>query len=72
MAHTVVKLHFTSVRPSLSARLRHAWLALLAARQDAATRRHLAVLDDRALSDIGISRAQAQFVAERPFWDVHR
>ncbi len=32
------------------------------------TRRQLATLDDRALADIGISRAQAHFVAEGPVW----
>lgn len=32
------------------------------------TRRHLAELDDRMLQDLGISRAQAQFEANRPIW----
>ncbi len=37
------------------------------------TRAALAQLDDRALQDLGISRAQARFEAGRPFWDVdHR
>ena len=34
------------------------------------TRQALAQLDDRALHDLGISRAQAQFEADRPFWDL--
>jgi uncharacterized protein YjiS (DUF1127 family) len=32
------------------------------------TRRQLAELDDRMLQDLGISRAQAQFEANRPIW----
>jgi uncharacterized protein YjiS (DUF1127 family) len=32
------------------------------------TRRHLAEMDDRMLQDLGISRAQAQFEANRPIW----
>ncbi len=32
------------------------------------TSRDLAALDDRALADIGISRAQAQFIADRAPW----
>ena len=31
-------------------------------------RAQLLALDDRGLADIGISRAQAQFEAEKPFW----
>ncbi|MFD0979056.1 DUF1127 domain-containing protein [Tropicimonas aquimaris] len=33
-------------------------------------RRDLAMLDDRALDDIGISRYEAQIEAARPAWDV--
>ncbi len=32
------------------------------------TRRDLAALDDRMLQDLGISRAQAQFEANRAIW----
>jgi uncharacterized protein YjiS (DUF1127 family) len=32
------------------------------------SRRELAKLEDRELSDIGISRAQARYESERPFW----
>jgi uncharacterized protein YjiS (DUF1127 family) len=42
------------------------WLAAAQARQR--QRRRLAELDDRALADIGLSRAEARFEAEKPFW----
>jgi uncharacterized protein YjiS (DUF1127 family) len=31
-------------------------------------RAQLARLDDRMLADIGISRAEAEFLANKPFW----
>ena len=70
MSQTVVKLHFTPARPSLVHRLTQLRHRLGRAWQEASTRRVLGQLDDRALSDIGISRAQAQFDAERPVWDL--
>lgn len=72
MSHTVTKLHFNA--PSIGSQpgLMRAVAWLRAVRQDAATRRLLGTLDDRALSDIGVSRAQAQFEAESPVWDFHR
>ena len=45
------------------------WLAR--AWQTHSTRNALAELDARELSDLGISRAQARFEANRPFWDMH-
>lgn len=42
--------------------LRRAWRL---ASRDAVSRRNLRVMDDRMLSDIGISRAQAKFEAHR-------
>ena len=33
-------------------------------------RRRLSMLDDLTLKDIGISRADAEAEAERPFWDL--
>ena len=33
-------------------------------------RMHLAMLDDAALIDIGITRAQAQAEADRPLWNA--
>jgi uncharacterized protein YjiS (DUF1127 family) len=72
MSQTVVKLRFSPARPLWQDRLVHAWTAIRTSWKQAATRRQLANLDDRALSDIGISRAQAQFLAESPVWDLHR
>lgn len=34
------------------------------------SRQHLKSLDDRALADIGLSRAEADSEASRPIWDV--
>jgi uncharacterized protein YjiS (DUF1127 family) len=31
-------------------------------------REELAALDDRMLSDIGITRAEAEFLSRKPFW----
>ncbi len=49
------------VRDGVNA-LRRAWAL---ANRDAASRRNLQVLDDRMLSDIGVSRAQAKSEAHR-------
>lgn len=38
------------------------------AQRDETSRRNLRVLDDRMLADIGVSRAQAQFEANRAPW----
>lgn len=47
------------------------WLvSLTAMRRAVATRRQLAELDDRALKDIGISRADALAEAGRAPWDL--
>lgn len=70
MSQTVTKLHFTRAQPRWQDRLVQAWHRIDAALQAASTRRHLAELDDRALSDIGISRAQAQFTVEQPVWHL--
>jgi uncharacterized protein YjiS (DUF1127 family) len=37
-------------------------------RQRARERAELAGLSDRALCDIGLSRADAEFIANKPFW----
>ena len=44
--------------------------AYAAALREETSRRNLKVLDDRMLSDIGISRAQAQFEADRKPWHL--
>ena len=76
MSQTVIRFRSAPVQPRWQDRARQMWQRLLAAQAAAATRQQLAALDDRALSDIGISRAQAQFEAERPLWEltpfVHR
>ncbi len=57
-------------RNPLPAILQDAWGRLVSAANVIATRRHLAEIDDRTLEDLGISRAQAQFEASRPVWDL--
>lgn len=37
-------------------------------RRRAKDRAELAALDDRMLADIGISRAEAEFLSSKPFW----
>jgi uncharacterized protein YjiS (DUF1127 family) len=37
-------------------------------RRRARERAELAALDDRMLADLGISRADAQFLSNKPFW----
>jgi uncharacterized protein YjiS (DUF1127 family) len=47
------------------------WPALTRLRQwrrRAKERAELAALDDRMLADLGISRAEAQFLSNKPFW----
>ena len=41
---------------------------LLVWQERAAQRQHLASLDDRLLSDVGISRAEADVEIRKPFW----
>ncbi len=54
----------------LSSRGRGVWPALRAMVQARQTRRQLAEMEDRLLSDIGVSRGTAREEAARPFWDV--
>jgi uncharacterized protein YjiS (DUF1127 family) len=42
--------------------------ALRECRRRSQGRTRLATLDDRMLKDIGISRADAEFLANKPFW----
>lgn len=53
---------------TVGAALEHAVDAVLTWHDRAKTRRHLQMLDDRLLQDIGITRMQAQSEAEKPFW----
>lgn len=41
---------------------------LRAWRRRAKDRAQLTVLDDRMLADIGLSRAEAEFLGNKPFW----
>lgn len=50
-------------------RLGRCWLQIRRWQQLAKERRMLAMLDDAALKDIGLSRADAMQESERPFWD---
>ncbi len=68
MSQTVTKLHLAPAPLGWQARVALVWHRIGAAWQEAAARRQLGMLDDRALSDIGISRAQAAYEAERPVW----
>ena len=55
-------------RPSPGARLLHTLTLGLAWHERARQRRALMELDDRALADIGISRADAERECRNPFW----
>ncbi len=76
MSQVVVHLRPLSVHRPAPSRVSVFQRYLVRVYKDAVTRRALAALDDRALSDIGISRAQAQFQSERAVWElvpfVHR
>jgi uncharacterized protein YjiS (DUF1127 family) len=58
--------------PALTRRFR-VWPALMATvvvwRQRRRTRQHLATLDDRALADIGLSRAQQRSECAKSSWE---
>ena len=58
-------VHYGRSRPSAAARM----LATFGVwRRRARERAELAQLSDRVLGDIGLSRADAQFIANKPFW----
>ena len=61
---TYITSHSATYRP---ARRRTGLISMLNAWR---SRQHLKALDDRALADIGISRAEADAEASRPIWDV--
>jgi uncharacterized protein YjiS (DUF1127 family) len=55
---------------ALHAGLGHATDMIATWRERARMRRHLLMLDDRLLRDIGVNRLQARSEAEKPFWRV--
>lgn len=57
-----------STRQRLSIGARRMWAMLREWRRRARDRASLGALDDRVLADIGISRADAEFLANKPFW----
>lgn len=57
------------LRPGLAARLLRAVELVLGWQELARQRRALFTLDERLLKDIGITRADAEREASRPFWD---
>ena len=59
-------------RRSGRAVLRQAWDTLTEMRRAHRTRRLLAEMDDRLLSDIGIGRGDALMEASRAPWDIGR
>ncbi|HEY0419131.1 MAG TPA: DUF1127 domain-containing protein [Acetobacteraceae bacterium] len=76
MSATIHVLPFTRGRASLAARLQMAMTRIRRrwheAQRVVASRRNLARLDSRMLSDLGISQAQAQFEASRAPWQLDR
>ena len=70
LAHRHNALHFLA-SPAWERRARR-WSGMVAIlalwRQHRRTRQHLSVLDDRALADIGLTRAQQRIECSRLFW----
>ncbi|HEY3910685.1 MAG TPA: DUF1127 domain-containing protein [Stellaceae bacterium] len=57
-----------SARQRAGAAARRIFAALGEWRRRARDRAQLAALDDRMLADIGITRADAQYLSSKPFW----
>ena len=75
MSLTTVALRHNSFRflaPSARERRARPWPALVATlalwRQRRRTRQQLSTLDDRALADVGLTRAEQRIECSRPFW----
>ncbi|KPQ08201.1 MAG: putative conserved small protein [Rhodobacteraceae bacterium HLUCCA12] len=68
LANTLSTLRFQNVRRNRIG----LWGWLRRADALARQRRALAALDDTLLRDIGLTRGQALFEAERPIWDAPR
>jgi len=65
------KHHTTKQRlAAISSPITRSFAFLAAIYHMIATRRVLGRMDDRMLSDIGLSRAQAEHEASRRFWDI--
>jgi uncharacterized protein YjiS (DUF1127 family) len=65
--------HFAGVRPHsavqrASAAAGRTFARVREWRRRARDRTSLAALDDRMLADIGITRADAEFLSSKPFW----
>lgn len=54
------------------AAIQRTWNKTIQWRQIAQQRRELRGLSDEILKDIGISRSDADYEANRPFWDVSK
>lgn len=57
--------HLGPQAPAIAARIRQ---AVARWRERARAREELAALDEHALADVGLTRAQVAFEASRPFW----
>jgi uncharacterized protein YjiS (DUF1127 family) len=71
--HPFTQDPFRFVAPPARARRFRVWPALVATvvvwRQRRRTRQHLATLDDRALADLGLSRAQQRSECAKSPWE---
>jgi len=54
----------------LSAQAKKVWATIMYWREISISRAQLAKLSDVRLKDIGMSRAEAELEARRPFWDT--
>lgn len=70
-SHVFVQLRTVqaSRRSSLTGFIRAIWLQLARWRELYRQRQQLAALSDEMLKDIGLSRADIETEATRPFWD---
>jgi uncharacterized protein YjiS (DUF1127 family) len=73
-AHPFTRNTFRFFTPPLRARRFRPWPALVATvvvwRERRRTRRHFATLDDRALADVGLTRAQQRSEYAKSFWQL--
>ena len=69
-AHGITTQVRFAPRRSSRAMLRQAWAIFMEMRRAQRTRRLLAEMDDRLLSDIGIGRGDALMEASRAPWDI--